>query len=224
VQRRGAFGVQWRIRRRVGSQTPSLAPKRNAGRFPARHRTKIERNPNRVRACPSIVRGLFEQLSGGAARHFEGGGESQRNLCGQTELADFVIGNDSLDDVDALGLLSLAESLQAALFPRPLFSGHPARRLSSFLAVWEFGAVAGCLRESVRGHCGDFTRLRREAENDIIPYIEEKCCASTTRIVGGYVGTQNAVVALLRRRVVAFVRILFRQSFSTAIILNPRHC
>ena len=63
--------------------------------------------------------GLEQFLDG----HFEGGGEPQRNLCGDAELAYLVIGNDNLDDVDALGQLSLAQSAQAANVGQTLAEG-----------------------------------------------------------------------------------------------------
>ena len=64
--------------------------------------------------------GLEQFLDG----HFEGGGESQRNLCGNAELADLVIRNDNLDDVDALGQLLLAQSAQAANVGQALAEGE----------------------------------------------------------------------------------------------------
>ena len=63
--------------------------------------------------------GLEQFLDG----HVEGGGESQRNLCGDAELADLVIGNDSLDDVDALGQFALAQSAQGANLRQTLAEG-----------------------------------------------------------------------------------------------------
>ena len=63
--------------------------------------------------------GLEQFLDG----HFEGGGESQRRLCGNAELADFVIGDDRLDDVDALGQFALAESAQGANLRQTLAEG-----------------------------------------------------------------------------------------------------
>ncbi len=40
----------------------------------------------------------------------EGGGESQGDFGGEAKLADLVIGNDDLDDVDAFGEFALAQS------------------------------------------------------------------------------------------------------------------
>jgi hypothetical protein len=71
--------------------------------------------------CHGDRPGGVQQILNG---HVECGGKAQGGLRGEAELADLVIGDDGLDDVDAQGELALAESAHAAEVSQALAEGE----------------------------------------------------------------------------------------------------
>jgi hypothetical protein len=82
--------------------------------------------------------------------HVQGGGEAQVGLCGEAELADLVIGDYSLDDVDALGEFALAQASQVAEVSHALAQGQVS--LANEREVAGFGLIISGTKVITEGH------------------------------------------------------------------------